>query len=407
MKRLGLLFLAGCATGPGPFVDAFRDSVERLQEKDQAGAAIALARAARLDPRDDLVLYLTARTKLRLGRPEEALRALTRLDALGSDLVPVASDFAALAGDARFQRLAAAAQARADALGRNVTEAFRGSEAGLVPEGIARDGTGAFFLGSIQRRKIVRIRDGKSDELVPTVRGFHAFLGLRVDEPRKLLWAATEADPDEDGFRPDDAGHSELVAFDLATGEPRARHSPPGGGKHLFNDLALAADGTLFVTDSEAGTVWTLGPGETALRPLVPAGRLVYPNGIAWDEATRTLFVADTLAIWRVRPESGELAPLPFRSGAALAGVDGLYLAGDWLIGVQNLAGPGRVVAWRLDRAHREVVERRVLVSAHPAFAVPTTGALARGALYLLANSTINGANREQPPIVLKVPLPF
>jgi sugar lactone lactonase YvrE len=288
-----------------------------------------------------------------------------------------------------------------------VTEAFRLREAGLVPEGIARDGTSrAFFVGSIKKRKIVRFLDGKIDDFVPTARGFHAFLGLRVDEARRVLWAASVSDKEEADFKPADEGRAELVAFDLATGATKARYPTPGGEKHLLNDVALAADGTAFVTDSEIGAVWALAPGEKALRVLAPAGRFVYPNGIAYDDAAGALFVSDTLGLWRVDPNSGNATPLPFSAGAALEGIDGLYLNGDWLIGVQNVVGAGRAVAWRLDPPHARIVARKVLVSAHPAFVVPTTGAVVGNLFYLLANSTINGARRDEAPIVLQVPLP-
>src|SRR5262249_42605905 len=109
--------------------------------------------------------------------------------------------------------------------------------------------------------------------------------------------------------------------------------------------------------------------------------------------------------VWRVNPTSGESTPIPFSAGAAMPGVDGLYLAGDWLVGVQNIVGTARVLAWRLDTAHAKVVARRVLAVAMGAFEVPTTGAVVGTVFYLLANSNLNGAHPQDPPIVLQMPL--
>ena len=83
-----------------------------------------------------------------------------------------------------------------------------------------------------------------------------------------------------------------------------------------------------------------------------------------------------------------------------------MYLAGDTIIGVQNLAGPGRVIRLDLAPGHARVVARRVLAATHPALDAPTTGAIAADGFYLLANSQIHSAKPPAPVIILRVPMP-
>jgi sugar lactone lactonase YvrE len=258
----------------------------------------------------------------------------------------------------------------------------------LEPEGIAYD-AGSFYAGSIKKREILRVVPGKSVEVFATTatEPMDSPLGLRVDRARGLLWAATEADPDQEGFGEADRGRSALLAFDLATGVRRRVIALPRDVEHLLNDITLDADGTLYATDSAGGRVWILGPDDGALRPLTPAGALIYPNGIAWRDGA--LFVADAMGIWRVDHRGGAARLLACPPGVSVGAFDGLYASGDGLVGVQNV-GRGRIVALTLSAARDAVIERWILESAHPAFDEPTTGAIVDSALYVLANTAPN-----------------
>lgn len=141
----------------------------------------------------------------------------------------------------------------------------------------------------------------------------------------------------------------------------------PALGFPLTVGIDRASDGTLYFLyatgTADLTGVWSLRPGGTPRRiaPL-PAGSL--PNGLALDQRTRTLYVADsTGAVWRV-PTTGSNTPVIWSSGQELAptgflGANGLKLR-DGAVWVTNLdqgtivriplhangkAGPARIAA--------------------------------------------------------------
>src|SRR5207247_1180125 len=126
-----------------------------------------------------------------------------------------------------------------------------------------------FFLGSLFKRKIVRIGSGGEASGQPRIRDFAAtgqdglwqVLGMKVDARRRRLWVMTAAGKAAGAQE----GCSAALVYDLGTGTLARRYLVDNGkARHLFNDIALAADGRAFLTDSEAGMVWRIGPGKDA-----------------------------------------------------------------------------------------------------------------------------------------------
>ena len=185
--------------------------------------------------------------------------------------------------------------------------------------------------------------------------------------------------------------------------------------RHLFNDVALAADGRAFVTDSEAGTVWRIDPGKDAPELLLKPWSLGYPNGIALSADEKRLYVADfEHGISIVDAASGDLRALPHPPNVSLHGVDGLYRHDSGLIAVQNGAGTERIVRLRLDKDGLRVVSLDILESRNPAFAIPTTGVIVGSEFYYVANSLLDRLGpdgrlkpnaRLEPVVILKAPL--
>jgi hypothetical protein len=427
-----LLTLAACAgarlgaapEAPAPALEAAQlealsQAYARVRSAAARGDWAAVARASEealaLNAGDDSLAYTAAAAWAMAGRSEEAYRGLERLAALGSAQVPQTGDFPGLGGE-RYERAA-------QALARNVPRAhapiaFSLAQRDLIAEGIAHDPkTGTFFVSSIYHRKVVAVHpDG-------TVRDFaaapalplHSTLGLRVDPERRLLWVASAYTPSMKGALDAEKGQSALHKLDLDTGRELARY-PRGGDRrpHLLNDLAVARDGSVYVTDSEAGEVLRLPPGGSDFEIVVPAGRHFYPNGITLSDDGRTLFFADYLqGVSALRLDTRELRTLPHPRGVSTHGFDGLYFHQGALVGVENGTGPGRVVRLRLSPGHERVAGAEVLEAAHPLARIPTTGVIADGALHLIVNSQLRAFADGKPlpweqlaPVhVVRVPL--
>ncbi len=415
---LGPLLALACASRQS--VPASRDTLSRSEVEalssaylqagaafgsgDMAAVASKLSRGLEVNPGDESIIYDVAAAFAQAGRAEDALSWLDRLVELRSHLVPQDRDFPGLQGE-RYQRIVQALQ-------RNVppsrsAPAFTVPERGLIPEGIAHDPvTRTFFVGSIQKRKVVAIRpDGSVSDFATSEAQLDAVLGMRVDPARRILWVNSYATPTMQGFDEALRGRATLHKFDLATGRQVARFVRGPGGRHLLNDIAVSPSGDVFLTDSETGEVLELradAPEGTPFKVLVPPGQLYYPNGITLSEDGRTLFIADWVhGITVLRLDSGERFTLTHPRGASLHGLDGMYFHQGSLVGVQNGVGAGRIVRFMLSETGEHVVRTEVLEAQHPSFQIPTTGVLVGEELYFIANSQLRslGADGKYLPV--------
>jgi sugar lactone lactonase YvrE len=426
--RLALLFSATLAlpvaaqTPPDPAAEARRLLTEAAAAHEKKDYALFLQKtqaAVVLSPRSPRALYNLACAYALTAHPEDAVATLDRITALGVYLDAAAdSDFTGIKDTALFK----AAVARAAGLNLPVAagvEALRLKEKDLVTEGLAHDPqSGDFFLSSVHKRKIVRVgRDGVARDFVGEGQGgLWSVLALKVDAPRKLLWATSAALREGLGFRKEDEGKSALFAFHLDSGKLARRiEAPADGKKHNLNDLAADGQGRLFVSDAMSGHVYALSPGAEALRVLVEPGVLASPQGLVLSPDARTLWVADyARGLARVDVASGKVHMVDPPADAVLAGIDGLVAHGRDLIAIQNGIRPHRVVRIALDGAGTAVVSVKVLERAHPAYDEPTLGVIVGDDLHYIANSQWGSFTKEgalfpleklHEPIVLRLRL--
>jgi sugar lactone lactonase YvrE len=333
------------------------------------------------DTGDGGVLWLLAEAYAQAGRKDDALKALGQLADRRMGFVPTPdSPLAKLAGDPGYDALAArmAAEAPKVLTGRT---AYTVRMPQLIPEGVAYDAEhGRLFLGDAVHRRIVSVDRGGRPEPYGAPLAMPP-LGMKVDAPRgRLLVATTNA------FWTTRQKRAELVALDLRTRRPIGVWTHPDAVS--FNDLDVAANGDVYVSDSEGGAVFRLRGG--AMDRLTPAGGLGYPNGVALSRDGRHLFVAQGVSLRRVDTATGEVTRVANPPNFTTLGVDGLYRRGDDLIGVQNIGTPGRVVRMRLAPNLDRITHFEVLRSGDPGFDIPTTAALAGDRLLVLANAQID-----------------
>ena len=179
-----------------------------------------------------------------------------------------------------------------------------------------------------------------------------------------------------------------MWAFDLDRGEVLNRFKPPANADAL-DDLTLASDGTLYVSDSQ-GAVLTLPPGGMELLLFVPRGGAIRSSQGETIHG-RLLYVADYgRGVAVVDRQTHDVARLALPADFPAFGIDGLAYANGWLYGVQNGVEPNRVVRLHLApgglRADRwEIVEMN-----HPLMDEPTIGVVAGDEYVFLAASQGN-----------------
>jgi sugar lactone lactonase YvrE len=388
------------------------------ERKDNAAFLAHSRRVAELAPRSTRALYNLACAHALTGGKEEAVRTLDRLATMGAIMDAAADpDFASIKDAPEFQAVLRKMAALETPVGQSVV-AFTLPEKDLITEGVAYDPrTGAFFVSSVHRRKIVRVaKDGTvSDFVAEGGDGLFAAVALAVDQARNVLWVSTAAEPAMAGYRTADAEHSFVFEYDLASGKLLRRIGlPPAARDGLLSDLTVRPGGALYVSDPKSGRLYVLDPGQSDLRVLVGPGPLASPQGLAFDPAGRWLFVADYVqGILRVDPRDGSVALLEAPADSLLTGVDGLVYDEGSLVGIQNGVEPHRVLRARLSEDAARIIEVATLERANPHFDEPTLGVVAGGEFFYVANSQYGAvkadgtldAEKLREPVILKMSL--
>jgi sugar lactone lactonase YvrE len=139
-------------------------------------------------------------------------------------------------------------------------------EAEAYPESVAFDPVSrAFFTGSLKLGNVLRtdgVTGAQSEWFAGNGPNEWLVLGLEVDATRRRLWVCTV-----EGKK---MLRGEVWAFDLESGERTLtvdlEDAAPGG---LCTDFAVHSDGSVYVTDREAGRIYHIDPS-------VPDGLSIY-----------------------------------------------------------------------------------------------------------------------------------
>ncbi|MET9178756.1 hypothetical protein ABZX88_11095 [Kitasatospora aureofaciens] len=312
----------------------------------------------------------------------------------------VAIAAAALLGTAGTLPAAAAAHRPAPAV-------IVGHAPTLVPEAGVWDASHhRFLLGSLRHGTVSAVAlDGSVRTLVQDP-ALTEIAGLRIDPVHRRV-LVTDLD-NGIGERSTAATMGKIAgigAYDLDTGR-RLFYTDLAavagdGGSHLANDIAVAPDGTAYVTDSFAPVVYRVTPDGTAsvlLRDprLTPAPGTYGLNGIVYREGHLILGKWDDGTLWRVPlGNPAALRRVEVAGGAPLLHLDGLLGRPDGTIaGVTNaLFGAGRDAELELRSDDHWRTAR--LTAVHPSPDATPTAPVAgpAGSLYLLSGGLAAAAS--------------
>jgi sugar lactone lactonase YvrE len=339
-------------------------------------------------------MYTAAKVAAGINEPAQSFRWLDRLEqlGLGDQLEP--TDFGALADSPAFRERAERFARAAPPVG--TARVWAETRCGdLLPEGTAWDAKrNELLISSGRLRNVVAVSaSGACRVVVPAGDArLLAVLGMAIDAASDTLWVASSAAPFMLNARPADDGTARLTQIDLGTGRVRASFALDGGA--MLNDLAIAGDGAIYVTESRGGRVVRLARGGTALAPIVAEKTFEGPNGIV-ALANGDLLVADFHGLWRVTsPSSANPAILRLTTPnrTYLGGIDGMARSGSQIVAIQNLIGRARIWSLTLDADATQVTDARVLLRGHVDFMNPTTGAIAGDRFVFVADPNLQHA---------------
>lgn len=185
-------------------------------------------------------------------------------------------------------------------------------DTGVFPESLTSTAAGDLIIASSAKGAIYRAAPGADKASVwidPATSGISGLLGVFADEKSHTLYACSAAF----GAPPDRAdGLSALRAFDLKSGAAKAAYPMPGGAKALCNDIAVARDGTAYVSETLGGQVLRLRKGAKALEVWIKDDRLAGVDGVA---------VGGDGAVYLNTVTTGRLFRIPVGAGGAAGAV--------------------------------------------------------------------------------------
>jgi sugar lactone lactonase YvrE len=348
--------------------------------------------------------YHLARAYALTNKKKEALDTLTPLVELGIFLeVDTEKDFANLKEEKAFIRLLEKVKKLKEPV-INSTLAFVVPEKDLIPEGVAYDRVEkAFYLSSLEKSKIIKIdRNGKISDFVASRQdGLLPTVGMAIDAKRRVLWVCNGFGYPKEGMPQELFGTSGIFKYDLKTGKLIKKYMLSQKENHFLNDVTVAPDGRVFISDSHVPAIYTIDPKKDVIEKFVVLKDRYYPNGIAYSPDSNKVYVSSSTEITVVDATNENMWALKHPKNFFISSNDGLYYYKNSLIGIQNTVGKGRIIRVKLDQSQQAVTGLEILESRNPMFNIPTTGVIADGIFYFMANTQLHlyDDNGKLPPI--------
>ena len=302
--------------------------------------------------------------------------------------------------------------------------------ADLMPEDLTFDKTsGAFIVSSIQHHSLYRVslpkgsnKDCELRELPLEAQAKRwPVLAVSFDPVRKLVWMTSSAMPGFSGFPKEDDGRAALLAVDPRDAKGIRRFDMQSDAPAVLGDMSVSADGTVYVSDSIGGGVYRV-PGTMDKTSLDKAKLEKIADGLFSPQTPvlaadgKRVFVSEYplgIAIIDLTG-AGRVTELRHPANVAVTGLDGMYLVGDSLIGIQNGTEPERIMRFRLNHAQTEIESAEVIEQSTPRLGEPTHAVAVDGWVYVSANVGWNkvddhgnlkeGASFTQP-VLLRFPV--
>ncbi|HWL63960.1 MAG TPA: hypothetical protein VNQ32_14285 [Steroidobacteraceae bacterium] len=229
------------------------------------------------------------------------------------------------------------------------------------PESITSTADGSVFIGSMSG---TIYRAGPQDRVArPFItpnpeNGLRATYGVLADERGGRLWVCSVA---PFGPSPGPQQPSAVVAFDLKTGALAGRWPFPAPGG-TCNDIAIAADGAAYATDTPGGRILKLAKGGSALEVVASHQSLRGIDGIAFGPRGE-MYINNVQRheLWRVELAANPAEPklTLLQASQKMEGPDGLRpIGGNRFLQAESSGGRITLVTIEGDRAGITLVKQ-------------------------------------------------
>jgi len=230
------------------------------------------------------------------------------------------------------------------------------SETGVQAENITSSQDGSIYFGSTAKGTIYRAAPGAPQAepwIQASTAGLTNVLGVLADDKTNTLWVCQNNTGGRGGAPV--VGQTALRSFDLKSGAAKGTYPFPTNGG-VCNDVAVAADGTVYATESFNNRVHRLRPGATALDIWITDPQLAAIDGVALlaDGAVyvNTFFGGKLFRI-PVNADGSAGALVPIETSMPFGRPDGLRTVGPQTL--IQAEGQGRVAELTIQGNRAEV----------------------------------------------------
>jgi sugar lactone lactonase YvrE len=229
----------------------------------------------------------------------------------------------------------------------------------VSPENVTSSRDGTVYFGSMTKGTIYRALPGAAQAepwILASATGLTRVLGVLADDRSNTLFVCQNA-VDARGGAPA-SGQTALRTFDLKTGAARGTYPFPANSR-ICNDIAVAEDGTAYVSESYGGKVHRLRPGASALEVWASDEQMNVIDGLAL--LSDGLYVNDFAkgAMFRIpmTADGSAGALIPIQTSMPLERPDGLRSVGPRTLLQTEQAGRVAELTITGDRAEVRVLE--------------------------------------------------
>ncbi len=282
---------------------------------------------------------------------------------------------------------------------------FSIEEVGFHPEGMAYDEQGKRFLFTdVHNGRIVSYdHNGKDRKLVSDIaaQGFWGAFGIKVDpQNSEIIWVTTASLSEFKGHKEAFEGESALLKIDLNSGNVLEAYKAETETNHIFGELAISQDGTIYVSDSASPHIYKLDHVEQQLSLFFESDILWNLQGLDLSEDGKYLYFSDyILGVYKMELDSKSISPILSKNNSITRGTDGLHLSGDNLVLLQNGTNPRRVAKINLKNSgKRDLQEIEIIDQNRNSISEPTMGVFMGGEFYFIGNSPWGFYTKEYKP---------
>jgi WD40 repeat protein len=265
----------------------------------------------------------------------------------------------------------------------------------LIPEGITIDTqTQTIFLNSLRHGKIVSCNlDGSNPKDFITDNQFGYLPGFGMFVKGDTLYALGNNLPKKNS-------KSILLLLNAKTGEFINSFSPKDTTFKYLNDLAVASNGDVFITDSESNKIYTIQAKKAILEVYLETDEVKNSNGITISDDGKYLYLAsDKKGIRIVERQTKRIIN---ESNQDYTGIDGLKFYKNSLIGIVNAkkSDENGIYRYFLNKENTTITRKEKMFSFKDESKIATTFSISNGYMYFVLNTQINNLDSESGKII-------